>query len=253
MAEIIAVANQKGGMGKTTTATTLVDLLNLSGAKALYVDGDPQCNGTDSFKAKVQDTGTLYDLLAHGDIDCIQHTERGDIIAGDPALNEPWTVLKGAGANHKLKEGLAKIGTMYDYIVIDTPPSLSLLLTNALTAADKVIIPLTATRYGMQGLTQLHDTVKEIKAYTNPNLVIDGMLLIKHNGRTNIAKTLYRSLEKYAEKFGTRIFETKIRKTVAVEESQVAQTSLFDWAPDCTAAEDYKAFFKEFKGVNENG
>ena len=248
MAEIIAVANQKGGIGKTTTALALADLLREQGKETLYVDLDPQCNATDNYRAKVEDEGTLYDLLANGDIECIQYLERGDIIAGDPLLKEAGEILTGVSAPHRLRKGLEKIKERYDYIVLDTPPALSILLTNALTAADKVIIPLTSDRFGLQGLTQLHDTIEDVKQYTNPKLKVDGLLLVKYNGRTNLAKGIAGSLPEYAEMFDTRVYKTAIREAVAAREAQAAQESLFSWAPDSTTAEDYRNLMIEILG-----
>lgn len=248
MAEIIAVANQKGGIGKTTTALALADILNMSGDKTLYVDLDPQTNGTDNYRAQIDGVGTLYDLLVKGDTDCIQHTERGDIIAGDPELKEAAKLLDGVSAAFRLQKGLKQISPQYDYIILDTPPALSILLTNALTAANKVIIPLTSDRFGLQGLMQLHDTIEDVKEYTNPNLLVDGLLLVKYNDRINLAKGILESLPGYAKLFGTRVYETKIRESVRTREAQATQSSLLAWAPDSTTAEDYKALVAEIKG-----
>lgn len=245
MAQIIAIANQKGGIGKTTTALALTDLLNAQGKKTLYVDMDPQCNGTDNFRAKVEGEGTLYDLLVHGDTDCIQYTDRGDIIAGDPLLKDDEKYLTGVAAPYKLKKGLEKIMDLYEYIILDTRPALSVLLTNALTAADKVIIPLTPDRFGLQGLTQLHDTILGVKEFTNPALKVDGLLLVKYNGRTNLGKDIRSSLPKYAELYETRVYDTAIRESIKTREAQAAQESIFTWDPGCTTAEDYRSLLKE--------
>lgn len=250
MAEIFAIANQKGGIGKTTTALALADILNAMGKKTLYVDLDPQVNGSDNYKAKIDGVGTLYDLLIKEDTDCIQHTERGDIIAGDPELKEAGKLLDGLSAHHKLRKGLKTISPQYDYIILDTPPVLGVLLTNALTAADKVIIPLTSDRFGLQGLMQLHDTIEETKEYTNPNLKVDGLLLVKYNDRINLAKGIMESLPGYAKLFGTRIYQTKIRESVKTREAQATQSGLLEWAPDSTTAVDYKALVNEILGGN---
>ena len=245
MAEIIAVANQKGGIGKTTTSLALADILRDIGKKVLYIDMDPQCNGTDNYMAQVHGVGTIYDLLVESDHDCIQTTERGDIIAGDPMLVEAGKKLDGVSAAHKLKEGLQVIGHNYDYVVLDTPPALSILLTNALTAANKVIIPLTADRFGLQGLVQLHDTIEDVKKYTNPNLKVDGLLLVKYNDRTNLTKGIFESLPEYAKLFNTRIYNTKIRESIKAREAQAKQISLFEWAPGSTTAKDYTDLVSE--------
>lgn len=248
MAVIIAVANQKGGIGKTSTALALADVLNMMGKQTLYADLDPQCNGTDNYKAKIEGVGTMYDLLVKGDPDCIQYLERGDIIAGDPLLKEAGEMLTGVSAAHRLRKGLEKIRKAYDYIILDTPPALSVLLTNALTAADKVVIPLTADRFGLQGMVQLHDTIEDVKEYTNPDLKVDGLLLVKYNNRTKLSKGITESLPEYATMFKTRVYDTVIREAVAVREAQAAQESLFTWAPSCKPAEDYKSLVEEILG-----
>lgn len=245
MAEIIAVANQKGGIGKTTTSLAIADILRGMGKKVLYIDMDPQCNGTDNYMAQVHGVGTIYDLLVESDPDCVQTTERGDIIAGDPMLVEAGKKLDGVSAAHKLKEGLMVIGQNYDYVILDTPPALSILLTNALTAADKVIIPLTADRFGLQGLVQLHETIEDVKKYTNPNLKVDGLLLVKYNDRTNLTKGIFESLPEYAKLFHTRIYDTKIRESIKAREAQAKQISLFEWAPGSTTAKDYTDLVSE--------
>jgi len=253
MAEIIAVANQKGGIGKTTTSLALADALNMQGKKVLYIDLDPQCNGTGNYRAKVDGVGTLYDLLVNGDTDCIQTTERGDIIAGDPLLKEAAKVIDGAAATFKLKKGLTDIRNRYDYIILDTPPALSILLTNALTAADKVIIPLTADLFGLQGLTQLHDTITEVQEFTNPDLKVDGLLLVKYKERTHLTKEIHASLPKYTKLLNAKVYDTKIREAVATQEAQAARESLFSWAPESTTAQDYMSLLNEIMGGNNNG
>lgn len=248
MAEIIAVANQKGGIGKTTTSLALYDILSQKGYSALYGDLDPQCNGTDNFRAKISGVGTMYDLLVNGDHDCIQHTERGDIIAGDPLLKDATKMLDGVSGAHKLRKGLRQIEEDYDYIILDTPPALSILLTNALTAAHRVIVPLTPDRFGLQGLVQLSDSIKDVQEYTNPSLKVDGLLLVKYSGRTNLARGISKSLPEYAKLFDSRVYNTSIRETVSAREAQAQQESLLSWAPECTAAKDYKEFVEEFLG-----
>ena len=254
-AEILVVANQKGGIGKTTTALALFDCLHHRGKKCLYVDLDPQCNGTDNLCVQVDGVGTAYDLLVDGDMDCIQQTDRGDVIAGDPLLKDAPKQLDGVSGNYRLREGLAAIRERYDFIIVDTPPALSVLLINALTAADKVIIPLTADRFGLQGLVQLKETIIEIRKYTNPNLTVAGLLLIKYSDRTNLAKNVYGNLPEYAALFDSKIYETKIRESVKAREAQAGRKSLYEWASSCTTAEDYNALISEMieKGDLSNG
>lgn len=253
MAEIIAIANQKGGIGKTTTAVTLSQVFRDMGKRTLYCDLDPQGNGTDNFRAKVDGVGTMYDLLVHGDTDCIQQTEMGDIIAGDPLLKDAGKHLTGVSAAYKLREGLETISPKYDIILLDTPPALGVLLQNALTAATRVVVPLTLDRFGLQGLVQLNDTIQEVRKYANPSLVVDGMLIVKFNDRTNLSKDILENLPEYAKRFNTKIYNSRIRESVRAREAQAARSSIYKWAPDSTTAQDYVELAKEILGGIANG
>ena len=243
--KIIAVANQKGGIGKTTTSLALAAGLKRMKKKVLLVDLDPQANATDTYRAEIEGVGTAYDLLVDGDTDCIQHSPVGDIIAGDPNLKDAAKLLDGVSAAYRLKKGLASIAPNYDYVILDTPPALSVLLTNALTAADTVIIPLTSDRYGLHGLVQLNETIKDIKEFTNPDLNVAGLLLVKYRGKTTLAKAVDESLPEYAELFGTKVFNAKIRESIEARKAQAVQSGLFEFAPYCTTARDYENFIKE--------
>ena len=250
MAEIIAIANQKGGIGKTTTALAVTSVLKNLGKRVLYVDIDPQCNGTDTYQAAVDGVGTIYDLMVNMDFDCVQRTEHGDIIAGDPMMKDANKHLDDVSAVYRLRKGLEHFKDWYDYIILDTPPALSILLTNALTAADKIIIPLTADRYGLQGLVQLHSTIEDVKEYTNPKLTVDGLLLVKYSDRTNLEKGILDSLPEYAKMFNTRVYKTRIRESVRAREAQAKQMGLIEWAPKSTTALDYKALVNEILNID---
>lgn len=252
--KIIAVANQKGGIGKTTTAVALASGLRRLGNNTLLVDLDPQANATDNYRAEIEGVGTAYDLLVNGDPDCIQTTELGDIIAGDPALKDATKMLDGVSAAYRLRKGLEGIARNYDYVILDTPPALSVLLTNALTAADTLIIPLTSDRFGLQGLVQLNETIRDIREFTNPGLRIAGLLQVKYRKSTTLARAVDDSLPEYAELLGTWIFDTKIRESIDARKAQAARHDLFEFAPNCTTARDYKAFIKELlKGAEIHG
>ena len=138
MAKIIAVTNQKGGVGKTTTATALATGLTRDGYKSLLMDLDPQCNSTDTFRAIIHDQATLFDVLVdrYPISQSIQHTEIGDIVAGDPLLEDAEQKIAEQGREYRLSEALDGLEENYDFIILDTPPNLGILLTNALTAAD---------------------------------------------------------------------------------------------------------------------
>lgn len=245
---IIAITNQKGGVGKTTTALAMAAALKNKGYKVLLVDTDPQGNATDTYRAQVDGTATLYDLMFEGEPaeGCIQHTAHGDIIAADPLLKDADRHLDGISGTYCLRERLEPIKDEYDYILIDTPPTLGVLLTNALTAADKVIIPVTADRYGVQGMSQLQQTLADIKKYTNPGLTVDGLLVVRYNARTNLARTLHEALVNVAVQFNTKVYKTTVRESTKAKEAQAARASLFEYAPSSTTASDYSEFVNEF-------
>ena len=252
MAKVIAFCNQKGGVGKTTTATTMAAALQLKGYKVLLVDTDPQGNATDTYKAQIKDTATLYDLLFEDEAanECVQKTEHGLIIAADPLLKNAGKHLDGVSGAHRLKERLKPIRDDFDFILIDTPPTLGVLLTNALTACDTVVIPVTADRYGVQGLSQMQETISDIQKYTNPDLTVEGLLLVKYTWRTRLNRELHKALKEIAGQFNTKVFNATIRESVKTREAQTMRQSLFEYAPKSTTALDYTDFVEEIlKGM----
>lgn len=247
MANLIAVANQKGGIGKTTTATALAAGLKLRGYRVLLIDTDPQCSASDTYQAMIDGAATLYDLLCEGESiqETIQHTPSGDIIPCDPLLAEANKKLTHLGDEKLLKKALSAILPDYDYIILDTPPGAGILLHNALTAGDYLIIPITADRYGLQGLSQLRDTIEAIQENTNPGLKVGGLLLIRHNERTNLSKIVSENFPAIAAQMGTQLFSTYIRESVVTKEAQTNRTTLFNHAPESTTAQDYNTFLDE--------
>lgn len=250
--KVITVANQKGGIGKTTTAVNLATILAKKGYKTLLIDSDMQCNSTDTYKAKIDDTATLYDvILADERIsakEAIQHTDAGDIIASDRLLLEADDKLKSdVDGIYRLQDALSDCED-YDYIVIDTNPQLNHLLYNCLVASDQVIIPVTADRYAYTGLYHLSQTINKIQKRQNPKLKVAGLLMIKYKGRTNLAKEMKESLEKAAESMDTKVFNSGIRESVKVQEAQALRIPLVEYAPASTSAVDYEEFVKEFLG-----
>lgn len=247
--KIIAVSNQKGGVGKTTTATTLAYGLKLRGKKVLLVDCDPQGNSTDTWRAKnTEGYPTLSDLLFTDEPAeaCVQHTEIGDILAGDPVLEDADKHLKGVAGYFRLKKRLEPLTSSYDHIILDTPPNLGILLQNALIAAEGVIVPVTCGRYSLQGMGRFIETVNDVKAQPNPTLRVLGMLLVKYSGRTVLAKEVVSGLPELTAKLGTSVFDTKIRRTEAVEKAQAHRVPLQRFSPDATATQDYDALIDEF-------
>lgn len=249
MGKIIAITNQKGGVGKTTTATTMAGALQRRGFKVLLVDCDQQCNSSDTYRAEIAGAATLYDLLfepVSEPSEMVQHTACGDILAADPLLREADKHLDGVSGTFRMRERLEPLKAEYDFIILDTPPQIGVMLTNALTAADELVVPITADRYGVQGLTQLYETIADIKKYTNAALKVDGLLLVKYTWRTRLSKSLHVAVRKIAEQFGTKVYETTIRESTKTREAQTERVSLYEYAPSCTTAVDYTNFVNEY-------
>lgn len=244
------IANQKGGIGKSTTATALASILNERGKKTLLIDADMQCNSTDTYRATYEGETTLYDVLfGSAEIeDAIQHTEDGDIVASDPLLRE---------AEMKLGTDVSLIAVLrkkvrklrgYEYVVIDTAPNLGNLMFSCLMAADSLIVPTTTDRYSLQGLSQLKETIDKVYDSFDKSIPIEGFLLVKYNGRMNLSKDITAILDKASKEFGTRLFETKIRESSKAREAQALRQSLIRYAPKSTTAEDYYSLVKELIG-----
>lgn len=246
--KVFVVANQKGGIGKTTTATNLAGILSKR-AKTLLIDADPQGNSTSTYQAQVKDVATLYDVMIDSDklpIDeAIQHMENGDIVASDPLLSKAEKMLDGdVEGFYRLKDALDELDG-YEYVVIDTAPSLNVIMYNCLIAADEVIIPLTADAYARQGISQLNDTIMAVKRRQNPSLKVAGLLLVKYAGRSNLERTTREEISEQAKQMGTKLFDTAIRECVKTKEAQEKKKLLIDYAPKCNTMLDYMEFVEE--------
>jgi len=245
---VYVVANQKGGIGKTTTATNIAGILGKK-AKTLLIDADPQGNSTSTYDAQIKDVATLYDVMIDSQklpIDeAIQHTPNGDIVASDPLLAKAEKMLDGdVEGFYRLKDAIDMLEG-YEYIVIDTAPSLNVILYNCLIAADKVIIPVTADAYALQGIDQLKDTIMAVKRRQNVKLEIAGLLLVKYSGRSNLEKNTREEIEAYAKNMGTILFGTPIRECVKTKEAQENKKLLIDYAPGCNTCVDYQEVVKQ--------
>lgn len=244
--KVYAVTNQKGGVGKTTTAQALGDWMTEQGQRVLYVDLDPQANLSFTMRAS---GGAFETLLNPGKIrDNITETDRGDILASSPALVGADTALTQVGKEYRLREALEHV--QYDAVIIDTPPALGILSVNALTAAQDVIIPVQADIYSLQGLAQVAATLGAVKQYTNQALNVAGILITRHNGRAVVRRDLAELLENSAQEMGTKVFDTRIRECTAIVEAQANRKSIYQYAPRSNAVKDYTAFIEELEGVN---
>ena len=251
---IYAVTNQKGGIGKTTTAVTLAAGLAEAGKKTLLVDADPQCNSSDTLRAEIHDIETLYDILVDGcdALKAVQHKDACDIIPGDPLLAYADAKLPTVGRDNLLRNALKSVRPEYDYIVIDTPPQLGTMLNNALVAADRAIVPVTPERYSLQGLSELSKTIEMVRNNTiNENLQIDGLLMVKTDPRRKMAKETMDILPNICEMMHTRCYKTLIRDAEAVRKSQRNRMTIFEYAKDPSAdvslnvVDDYRSFVAE--------
>jgi chromosome partitioning protein len=253
-AQIITIANQKGGVAKSTTANAMTTGLSFKGYKTLAVDSDPQSNLTYAMGADENKAG-VYELLK-GDIDpleAVQRPKQGDIISGSLMLAGADMEFSDTGREYLLSEALEPLKAIYDYIVIDSPPTLGILTINALTAAHDLIIPMGADAFSLQGLAQLNATINKVKKHCNPSLNIAGILITRYSGRAILSQELRETIEtKAARAVGTNVFESVIREGIAIKEMQTQQTSLFTVAPKSNVATDYLNFIDEYlKGGTE--
>lgn len=248
--KVITLSNQKGGVAKTTTTSALASGLCQRGYKVLCLDIDPQCNLSIGSGADILNMDhTLYDVF-RGEVtlqEIITDTSMGyDLVTGGLALAGADMEFTQTGREYMVKESLESVSGLYDYCIIDTPPTLGILTVNALTASDGVVIPLTADLYSLQGLSQLNILIQKVKRYSNHSLKIIGLLITRHDGRTNVSKALMDQISQTADRLDTKVFDKPIRNSVAVRESQLLRTDLFTEAPRANATQDYNSFIDEF-------
>ena len=243
----IGILNQKGGVGKSTTALSLGAGLTRKGFKVLYVDMDAQCNLSNSMGAAIIAELNIFDVLTgRTDIEhAITQTSQGLIIPGSPALSGADMVIADTGKEYRLKEALGPLSRQYDYVIIDTPPALGILTINALTAAAGCIIPSQADVFSLQGITQLFATIQAVKKYCNPELSVMGILITRYNQRLVISRDVADMLRETAAQMGTKLYATRIRECAAIKESQAVKRNIFEYAPRSNAAADYAAFVDE--------
>ena len=242
----IAVVNQKGGVGKSTTAAALASGLSLRGFNVLSIDLDAQSNLTYALGAAGSNKTALGVLTGETTAtEARTKTYAGDIIPASKALSAADSILTDTGKEYRLREALDAIKPEYDFIVIDSPPALGILTVNALTAADSVIIPSQADIYSLQGIEQLYETIKPVKKYTNKDLKIEGILLTRYSPRSILSKEVSGIIEQFADHIGTRVFDATIREAVAVKEAQISRQGLFTYSPKANVTADYSALIDE--------
>ena len=255
MAVKIAIANMKGGIGKTTTALCLADEFQKHEKNVLVIDMDPQRSATGVYGAKIEDTNTLADLMYEKTpaIECIQHTQIGDIIASDPLLMEADTKIPvDADRFYHLSDACKEIEDQYDIILFDCPPGNGVMLGNVLSCANGVIMPITCDRFGVQGMIEFVDVMNQYINRINPGLKILGVLRVQYEENQILTKDLEENLiPNMVAEMGTKLYKTKIRKCVKCKQAQALGIRLSDYAPNCTTAQDYDALVKELFELEE--
>ena len=245
---IVAIANQKGGVGKTTTAINLASALALRGKATLLIDLDPQANSTMSFIPRDDVTTTVYDAIADGDCrlaDAIVASSQANLWVAPARIALAKLEGKLVGeldAYFRLKDRIEPIREQFPYIVIDCPPTLGLLTVNALVAATHLLIPIQSSYFALEGTDDLLETIDKVRTRANPELRILGVVITMHDKRTSMGRDIQLQIQKV---FGNKVFRTVISKSVRLEESPAYRESIFTFAPDSSGATDYYSLCEE--------
>ncbi len=242
MAKIIAITNQKGGVGKTTTAGAIIAGLSQLGKKILCIDLDPQGSLGFSFGVNIEECITIHEVLKGKATveESIQHLEYCDIIPSNILLSSAELDFNRAGREFLLKNAIQGIVDRYDYVIIDTPPALNILTINAYAVSTSLLIPMIPDILSLLGISQLKETIDTVVKYYNPNLSVMGILLTKYNTRTRLAREVKEMAEQIATQLNTKVIDVCIRNSVAVAESPAHGETVVTYAPNSNAAVDYQ-------------
>lgn len=247
---IIAITNQKGGVGKTTTAAALLASLSSRGARVLGVDLDPQGSLGFSLGLDIERCTTIYDVFrgAAEPQEAISRSETCDLLASNILLSGAELEFNRPGREFLLKTALSRLEEQYDYIIVDTPPALNLLTVNAYVAADSLIIPMAPEVLSLLGVSQIKETIESVRSYYNPGLRVLGILLNRYSARFNLNREVLEMAGQIAAQLETRVFETKIRGSVSAAEAPAHGLSVVDYAPRSNPARDFEVLCDEVAG-----
>ncbi len=245
---ILAIANQKGGVGKTTTAINLGAALAFRGFRTLLIDLDPQANSTMSYVDIRAVTRSLYDVIAEercpmADIVLPSPVKNLSVVPSRIGLAKVEARLVGeVDAHYRLKDRIETVRPAYDVIIVDCPPALGLLTVNALVAATHLLIPIQSSYFALEGTDDLLETIEKVRSRANPALDLLGVLITMHDKRTSLARDIRGQIQQV---FGAKVFNTIITKSVRLEESPAYKESIFTFAPESSGAIEYYSLAQE--------
>ena len=253
MGKIISIANQKGGVGKTTTSINIAAILAKKGKKVLLIDTDPQGNATSGVDVNKEQEFSVYDVLV-GEVEIektLQDTNVKNLKVCPSNINLAGAeveLVSMMSREHRLKEGLENIKDEFDYIIIDCPPSLGLITLNAFTASDSVLIPVQCEYYALEGLGQLLNTINLVRKHLNKSLQIEGAVLTMYDIRTNLSNQVVKEVKKY---FENKVYKTVIPRNVKLSEAPSYGMPITVYDPKSKGAKCYEKLVREILKANE--
>ena len=247
MATVITLTNQKGGVGKTTTTSSIISALAAKKYRVLGIDLDPQGNLGFYFGIDIENSKTIYDAMkGQADfLEVIQSSGAVDIVPSNILLSGAELEFNKSGREFMVKDLILRVKDSYDFIIIDTPPSLNVLTVNAYVASDHLIIPMIPEILSLLGVSQLKETIDAVTRFYNPDLNILGVLLTKYNPRTILTREVEELADQIASQLGSRVLNNKIRSAIVAAESPAHGMSVLEYASDSTTARDYRQLILE--------